>query len=214
MRFEIERYIDAGDDVVVIVKAVWARVQQAGSQSGNETGLCLDCCQGQRPPVSAVFNDAAEALGAVGLSEQDVYADSAALRILRGRCRRRTWSSWFVRRLGRSKPDIRRAGATASIQTPSLILRDVLERGRNPGHEGVGAPLQMPLRQGRLSASKFMTSGRSMIASWFGADITEAKAMPLLLSTRGLPLTLRDGKIADLRSSESGEALEAVGLSE
>jgi hypothetical protein len=40
----------------------------------------------------AFYPSRTEALEAVGLSEQDTHADVSACRILRGRCRRRTWN--------------------------------------------------------------------------------------------------------------------------
>ena len=74
VRFEIERYIDAGDDVVVIAKQFWR-----GSSSGVETetrmGYVWTVAEGKATRFRW-FKDAAEALEAVGLSEQDAHADS------------------------------------------------------------------------------------------------------------------------------------------
>lgn len=67
VRFEIERYIDAGDDVVVIAKMLGR-----GSSSGVETETrqgYIWTVAGDKAVRLRWFNDPAEALQAVGLSE-------------------------------------------------------------------------------------------------------------------------------------------------
>ena len=74
MRFEIERYIDAGDDVVVIAKQ-FGRGSSSGVETETRQGYVWTVAEGKATRFRW-FSDAAEALEAVGLSEQDAHADS------------------------------------------------------------------------------------------------------------------------------------------
>jgi ketosteroid isomerase-like protein len=74
VRFEIERYIDAGDDVVVIAKQ-FGRGSTSGVETETRMGYVWTVAEGKAIRFRW-FSDAAEALEAVGLSEQDAHADS------------------------------------------------------------------------------------------------------------------------------------------
>jgi ketosteroid isomerase-like protein len=74
VRFEIERYIDAGDDVAVIAKQVW-RGPTSGVETATRMGYVWTVAEGKATRFRW-FNDAAEALEAVGLSEQETHAES------------------------------------------------------------------------------------------------------------------------------------------
>jgi ketosteroid isomerase-like protein len=74
VRFEIERYIDAGDDVVVIAKQ-FGRGSTSGVETETRMGYVWTVAEGKAIRFRW-FNDAAEALEAVGLSEQDAHAGS------------------------------------------------------------------------------------------------------------------------------------------
>ena len=70
VQFEVERYVDAGDDVVVIAKQL-----MQGSSSGAEIetrmGYVWTVTEGKATRFRW-FNDAAEALAAAGVSEQAI----------------------------------------------------------------------------------------------------------------------------------------------
>ena len=74
VRFEIERYIDAGDDVVVIAKQ-FGRGSSSGVETETRQGYVWTVAEGKATRFRW-FNDPSEALEAVGLSEQDAHADS------------------------------------------------------------------------------------------------------------------------------------------
>ena len=74
VRFEIERYIDAGEDVVVIAKQ-FGRASSSGVETETRMGYIWTVAEGKATRFRW-FSDPAEALEAVGLSEQDARADS------------------------------------------------------------------------------------------------------------------------------------------
>jgi ketosteroid isomerase-like protein len=71
MHFEIERYIDAGDDVVVIAKQ-FGRGSTSGVETETRQGYVWTVAEGKAIRFRW-FNTAAEALEAVGLSELDAH---------------------------------------------------------------------------------------------------------------------------------------------
>jgi ketosteroid isomerase-like protein len=73
-RFEVERYIGAGDDVVVIATQ-FGRGFSSGVETETRQGHIWTVAEGKATRF-AWFNDAAEALEAVGLSQQDAHADT------------------------------------------------------------------------------------------------------------------------------------------
>jgi len=74
VRFEIERYIDAGEDVVVIAKQ-FGRASRSGVETETRMGYIWTVAEGKATRFRW-FNDPAEALEALGLSEQDARADT------------------------------------------------------------------------------------------------------------------------------------------
>ena len=72
VRFEIERYIDAGEDVVVIAKQ-FGRGSSSGVETQSRMGYVWTVAEGKAIRFRW-FNDVAEALQAVGMSEQDAQA--------------------------------------------------------------------------------------------------------------------------------------------
>jgi ketosteroid isomerase-like protein len=74
VRFELERFIDAGDDVVVIAKML-GRGSSSGVETERRQGYIWTVADGKAVRLRW-FNDPAEALEAAGLSEQDAHADS------------------------------------------------------------------------------------------------------------------------------------------
>ena len=73
VRIEPERYIDAGDDVVVIGTMV-GRGSGSGAQAHRRQGYVWTIAGGKAVRL-CWFNDPAEALEAAGLSQQDAHAD-------------------------------------------------------------------------------------------------------------------------------------------
>ena len=74
VRFEIERFIDAGEDVVVIAKQ-FGRASSSGVETETRMGYIWTVAEGKATRFRW-FNDPAEALEALGLSEQDARADT------------------------------------------------------------------------------------------------------------------------------------------
>jgi ketosteroid isomerase-like protein len=72
VRFEIERFIDAGDDVVVIAK-ILGRGSGSGIDAMSKQGYIWTVANGKATRFQW-FNDPAQALAAVGLSEQDAQS--------------------------------------------------------------------------------------------------------------------------------------------
>ena len=66
-RFEVERYIDAGDDVVVIAKMI-GRGSSSGALTERRQSFIWTVADGQAVRFRW-FNESAEALAALGLSE-------------------------------------------------------------------------------------------------------------------------------------------------
>ncbi len=73
-RFEPENFIDAGDRVVVLQRE-YRRGRGSGVELETETALVFEM-RGGRVALIQGYMDRAEALEAVGLSEQDAQADS------------------------------------------------------------------------------------------------------------------------------------------
>jgi ketosteroid isomerase-like protein len=67
VRYEIERYIDAGDDVVVIGKMI-GRGTSSGAETERRQGYIWTIVEGKAVRLRW-FNDPAKALEAAGLSE-------------------------------------------------------------------------------------------------------------------------------------------------
>lgn len=74
LTLDYERYIDAGDCVVVFVHEV-ARGLESGAEVETDTAVVFRI-ENDRIVQARGYMDRAEALEAVGLSEQDVHADS------------------------------------------------------------------------------------------------------------------------------------------
>jgi ketosteroid isomerase-like protein len=75
VRFLLERYIDAGDDVVVIAKML-GRGSSSGVDTETRQGYVWTVAGGKAVRLRW-FNDPAEALEAAGLSERDAKSDSS-----------------------------------------------------------------------------------------------------------------------------------------